>query len=236
MSMGQICRGSSLGDQIYSLACNSKFRVYVDVGTWNGKGSTLCLMEGLKGRPEATVYSVEANGQMFNEAVKNWTPCPDNLKLIWGKLSGVMMHEPAIKAHPLFYKVKEHYDLHYRQDCIDFSRAPIIDLPPTIDVAILDGGEWSSEGDLERVLNHKPTIIVLDDTAVMKNYDNRNKLLSLGWRIQCENSQDRNGWSILSAPSRGNYKVITEDDKYFESLDQFYDRLEAEGIFKRELQ
>ena len=40
---GQINRGTELGEMIYNLAQDTQYKNYVEIGTWNGEGSTQCL-------------------------------------------------------------------------------------------------------------------------------------------------------------------------------------------------
>ena len=40
---GQINRGDFFGDQIFNLSSVKQFENFVEVGTWNGQGSTKCF-------------------------------------------------------------------------------------------------------------------------------------------------------------------------------------------------
>ena len=195
---GQINPDSSFGKAIMTIASEDTYSTFLDVGTWNGMGTTRCLVLATDGRPNSMIYSVEANRDMYNQAVSNWSSnMPSNLKLIYGKLSKSMLSYEEIVNSPKFKDVQTHFMIHYGQDCYDFSNAPVVDLPNNIDVAILDGGEFCGAGDLLRVLKLGPKIIALDDTKCMKNDTNVETLSnSSDWKCM-EQSDDRNGWAIF---------------------------------------
>jgi len=198
---GQLLRGTPFGDAIFNICSQPHLNIFVESGTWNGLGSTKILLEATAHNPLAQIISVEANREMYNIAMKNHSPCPERLVLKCGKLSQVMMTEGQIKAHPRFFPIRAHFDLHYKQDCIDFARAPLVQLPRYCDVGLLDGGEFSSVGDLDRILSLRPKIIILDDTLVMKNCDNLERLLRSGeWSI-IATGKDKTGWAILERRS-----------------------------------
>jgi hypothetical protein len=193
---GQINANSPFGNELVKLAKHPEYFTYLDVGTWNGQGSTKILVDNCKNK---RIYSIEANEHFYKEALKYYTPKPYNLHLLHGRLSHSMMSDEEVKAHPLFDSVKNHYNLHFKQDCLDFANTSVVNLPPYADVVILDGGEFCGYDDLEAVLKLHPIVIALDDTKVMKNYDNNKKLEKMGWNLVCS-GPDRNGWAIWKCP------------------------------------
>ena len=67
--MGQITMGTDLGKFIYKTCLSdSKIKTVVDIGTWDGRGSTECAIEGLKnsGREDITLVSFETNKQFYD--------------------------------------------------------------------------------------------------------------------------------------------------------------------------
>ena len=197
---GQITRTTAFGAALYSICRQPHLRTFLDIGTWIGGGSVKVLVDATEGR-DAEIISVEANVAMWEEAKKNWTPCPSRLKLVWGRVATRMMGDEEIKRHHLFEKVRPHYDLHYAQDVEDFYKAPMIELPRYIDVAVLDGSEWSGRYDLETVLSLRPKVIALDDINVIKNNGSYRQLLSSGEWYVVAGSDERNGWAILQRGS-----------------------------------
>jgi len=195
---GQINPDSSFGKAIINIASNDKYSTFLDVGTWNGMGTTKCLVNATINRPNIMIYSVEANTNMFNEALRNWSNLPSNLKLLHGRICNSMMSYDEIITSPKFKDIEQHFLLHYGQECYDFTNSPIVSLPEEIDVVILDGGEFCGQGDFLASLELNPKIIALDDTKCMKNNRNLDALLNDSKRWEClQISDDRNGWAIF---------------------------------------
>ena len=213
---GQINRDCALGEFIYQIAKNEKYKYFLDVGTWNGQGSTRCLVEGIRERSDANsciIYSVETNLDMYKTACSSWEK--ENvpyLRLIHGRIADKMMTEEEIVKHPLFPKVALHYFLHFKNDYADFTSCPKFSII-RVDVAILDGGEFCGMSDWEAVSKMNPRLVILDDTQVIKNEGVLKKLEEEGWRTVLSGT-DRNGWAILENPEesgkrRRNKKVIS---------------------------
>lgn len=198
--MGQITLETEFGKELRTLAANPKYKVFVEVGTWDGQGSTKCLVEGLKDRDDgAGLYSFEANRDWWRVASSYWkdqevTP----LRVIWGRLAERMMTDTEVCQHPLYEKVKEHFALHYTQDERDFKSAPLVRMR-ACDVAILDGGEFCGEWDWKALEPLAPRVVCLDDIKVMKNAEVFRKLVAEGW-LPVWVSDERNGAAILERP------------------------------------
>ena len=195
--MGQITPDTVFGKHVIALAENTAYSTYLDVGTHIGQGTTLCIASVLKNRPDAQLFSIEANKEFYERASSFYTPRPKNLHLIYGKLADSMMHVHEILQHPLFQNVLNHFAIHYTQDVIDFTLCPTVKDLPTMDVAIIDGGEFCGRADMQAILKLKPKVIALDDTRVMKNSENHEWLLSNpNWKLLAA-GDERNGWSIF---------------------------------------
>lgn len=72
-------------------------------------------------------------------------------------------------------------------------------LPESIDLLLLDGGEFSSWSEFQVLRNRLTKYLFLDDTHVRKNSAVRKWLLKTpdsGFALAFE-STDRNGWSVF---------------------------------------
>lgn len=47
-NVGQITLESDMGSFIYKIAANDNYKTFLEIGTWNGLGSTKCFIEGFK--------------------------------------------------------------------------------------------------------------------------------------------------------------------------------------------
>ena len=109
---GQINRGSFLGEKIYDYSMNSSYKNYVEVGTWNGQGSTKCFMDGILSRnDESCLYTLEANIEFYNQASSYWNPILSTyrfpfpkIKMLYGRIieKNELLPIEEIKDHKIF--------------------------------------------------------------------------------------------------------------------------------------
>ena len=200
---GQINLDTEFGQQLRALAENPRYRVFCEVGTWNGEGSTVCLAEGMRDRKDASLISLEANYLHWVLAKRFWQDKPTTFKLylLHARLGERMMSDKEVTEHPLFEKIKEHYALYYTQDAQDFKTARLLHLR-ACDVVLLDGGEFSSYADWKAIEPLCPRVVALDDVDVVKNCDVLAELLAAGWKLLWRTTE-RNGAAILERPDAG---------------------------------
>lgn len=202
---GQITLDTAFGRALRDLAADARYKIWVEIGTWDGEGSTKCIVEGLNSRSAedlsgAGLFSVEANRDLWMVASRYWQDKNPPLRILWGRLSERMMSEEKVRAHPLFDRVREHFDLYFEKDRKCFLQAPLIRMR-RCDVAVLDGGEFAAEGDWDAVRHLAPSIVALNDVNVMKNRDLLAHLKGLGWTVTFE-TEERNGAAILESPGK----------------------------------
>jgi hypothetical protein len=197
--LGQINRGSSLGEYIYDISSRDDVNSIVEIGTWNGCGSTRCVIDAIKGK-DKQLTTVELHPNQYVEAVANvgeYAGVLSNVKMLNGS---VINHEDAfwfdhsiITDNPddhasLWYEI----DMNYLKDADN-----ILDqIPSEIDLLILDGGEYTTYPEYV-LLKDRSKIICLDDTNTFKCA----KILA---EIGVENdfqsvvvSYERNGFAIF---------------------------------------
>lgn len=199
---------SEFGQQIFKVAQIKDFKTYLEIGTWNGQGSTVCLMNGLiKRQDDSKLYSIELMPEMFQQAKQFWSWLESSayahqLVLLNGKIiDNGLMTQQQVEAHPAFEKVKTHYQLYYQSDQEQFNAANNISeqLPNSIDVAVLDGGEFCSFAEFEYILSqHSPKVFILDDTSIIKCSQVRQVLIdSTDWQLIYDKPEQRHGASIF---------------------------------------
>ena len=207
-SEGQINMRSKFGQVINAIARVKTFKSFFEIGTWNGEGSTACFMNALMQRnDDSKLYSLELMPEMFNKAKQFWSWLPQSqyahqLTLLNGRLIDQgMLSEQEIMAHPAFPKVKLHFELYYQSDVDFFNNATNIgdQLPNSIDVVLLDGGEFCSYAEYEYVRNHlNPKVIILDDTNIIKCSKARQELLAEEqWHAYYDDLNDRHGAAVF---------------------------------------
>ena len=56
---GQLTIQSVEGRVLASVLAGAEPKAIVEIGTWNGLGSTLCILQGLQGAPYESFHSIE---------------------------------------------------------------------------------------------------------------------------------------------------------------------------------
>ena len=201
---GQINRGSFFGEQIYNLSLNKNFQNYVEVGTWNGEGSTKCFMDGLLQRADdSTLYSLEANIEFYQQAKQYWDPLlltvrhpTPKMSLIYGRIieAEELVSAEEVENHPRF---SQHPWLECRTRNIkEYGECENVlhNLPDEIDVLLLDGGQFSTRSEFHKLKN-RTKIVLLDDTLSFKTEKARQDMIDDpdNWTIIFDNVQDRHG-------------------------------------------
>lgn len=192
---GQIQLNSPFGKAIFQLASRPEFNTFCDVGAWNGEGSTRCLFEGAK-LHGGHIYSIEGDLNMYRQAEKVWWN-NQVVHLLYGTLHRNVLTREEVLSNPKFGLISEHYNLWYQTEYNTCMSAPIVSVPPC-DVVLLDGGEFSTQGDWNVLKHSKLQAVLLDDTQVMKTSMVREELFaSPEWKCVRDEPHDRNGWSIF---------------------------------------
>jgi len=195
MVQGQLNRGSKLGEIIYNLAKQIDVKTILDIGCFNGMGSTKCILDGVLSKKEKTfVYSLECNKLRLEEAKINLGFLPPNFKLIHGTIIDASELEPmmeTLKNDTLKGWLKE--DLNW----LKITPNVFDQLPEKIDLCIIDGGEFS--GNLEfNKLWKRCKYIILDDINALKHIETKKFILSKPnvFKVIEDNVRDRNGYLL----------------------------------------
>jgi hypothetical protein len=195
-NLGQICN-SNFSMQIKKYASNLNLKTFLEIGTWNGLGSTKAFSEGFSNRVDDYIfYSLECNKDksldannlykhnhsmhILNEVI--WNEEPSNFYEIF----------PECKTNHL-YKHWNEIDLINMQKCDLFLNRP--SLPKIFDVILLDGGEFTTFHEFQ-LLKNRCKILMLDDTETNKCKLIVNEILQdASWRIIMRETE-RNGFII----------------------------------------
>jgi hypothetical protein len=70
LDMGQIS-DDGLAKEIEKYASNPEYKTFLEIGTWNGRGSTRAFWKGFSGRKDDYIfYSLECNREKSADAAK----------------------------------------------------------------------------------------------------------------------------------------------------------------------
>jgi len=195
MKVGQINRGSKLGEAIYNLAKSPEVKTIVEIGTWNGMGSTKCILDGvLASGKRKDVYSLECNKLRYEEAKINLGFVPPTFKLIHGTIV------TAEELIPIMSTLENDTLKGWLTEDINWIKNTpyVLDrMPERIDLLIIDGGEFSGGIEFNR-LYRRCGILILDDTNAIKHTKTKEFIKSKPneFRIIEDNVSDRNGYLI----------------------------------------
>lgn len=192
---GQITPPSQLGRFLMLAASDTDVTTISEIGTWNGLGSTLCLQKGLNERVDgstADFLSLEANLEMHIQARRN-LGVTGSVKLLYGSIVDVDMLDSSDLSPDEAKWIAEDKD--------NISAAPLVldELPSSIDLLLLDGGEFSSWAEFVTLRDRCRKWLFLDDTRVRKNRAVQEWALTASESpfIPIYQSNDRNGWSVF---------------------------------------
>ncbi len=170
---GQINLGTHRGFIIEKIASQADVKTIVEIGTWNGCGSTRCVLEAMRNREDCSFYTLEVNKEMYKKAIK-YDPQLPHVHFINGRIIEVedFVTSPWPRDQPLLgqwlpISIREHEQV---ENVLD-------QLPEVIDFLILDGGEFSTRAEWE-ILRDRTKYVFLDDTAKLKNKANRKELIN----------------------------------------------------------
>jgi hypothetical protein len=163
--MGQITINSEFGSVLYDF-CKShpSVKSVVEIGTWDGMGSTHCIISGLSESNKIGIefLSLESNSQMHSTAMKSWEGnLPPWAVLCHGRIVG----EEDMDSSNLTAEEGNWFaeDVKALRDCPD-----VMDrIPERIDLLLLDGGEFTTHSEFCK-LESRTRLFFLDDVNSRK--------------------------------------------------------------------
>jgi hypothetical protein len=198
-------RSTKFGETIFLIASEENGpKKWIEVGAWNGKGTTLCLLNGIQQRDSnegVEIISYEADPFMYQIAKENLEYHPyfgNSFHLIFGRLpcSACFLSSEVLDSSE---KAKGgHYFLNFERERHIFQRSSQV--PPTIiaDAVILDGGEYTGRFDWDALDKTNLQYIFLDDVGIFKHKSIYKELMaSNDWLLFEEKKDELNGWAIF---------------------------------------
>lgn len=201
--LGQIHMGTGFGKNLYKLVLENNFKNIVDVGTWNGLGTTSCILKALDTKQafDTNLYTVELYQSMVEQAMINLSKYLDkfNIHILHGKICNIDEVYDWFDHSSIDFVNDEHAKLWYHKDMQLLKQANnVIDLlPESIDFLVLDGGEYSTYPEWQKLKN-RTKFFALDDTNILKCSRIRQEILSHPeeYQIVYDITTERNGYLI----------------------------------------
>lgn len=205
---GQINLGTSAGNLIKKLSERPDVNTIVEIGTWNGLGSTICVLSGIK-KTKKKFISIELYQEMHDVAKLNLTKHLSEINLICGTIINVAdlewfdhsIIDAMLKKDELCIDGIHipHAKEWFNKDVETIRHAPNVEhlLPDEIDFLILDGGEYSTYPEWIK-LKSRTKILFIDDTTLLKGAKIRSEVIaSREYKTIMDDQKDRYGYSVF---------------------------------------
>ena len=196
---GQInYESDELGRYIVDICKKPEVHTIVEIGTWNGQGSTRCIVQGLKesDKEDYKVVSLECWLDMYCTAVKNNAA---NLNNKFNIIHGKIADENRLTAWFDESILTNEQRGWLNEDRERMKQVPnVLPLvPEKIDFLILDGGEFSTYLEWE-LLKDRFTYCALDDTRELKCTKIREEVYNSDrFEVLVDDTSARNGFMVF---------------------------------------
>lgn len=168
----------------------------VEIGTWNGLGSTRCFLLGLQ--DSTNFYTVESNGEKVEIAKQNLASLiKHNVTFLWGS---ILTSEDIKQPETIFPELSNpEFRRWHSVDMENISRSPNVlsQLPMEIDFLLLDGGEFTTWYEFQILFSRCKKLIALDDVLVSKCKKIREYLKGHALWTETAYIPERNGFSLF---------------------------------------
>jgi len=199
--IGQIMLDKLLGRCIQKYAENEEYKTFLEVGTWNGLGTTKVAVDSLQKRQDHgdyVFYSLECNSDK-SETARNIYAGVDNVHILNEVLAAPSEEDiaemfPETKSDSIFaeWSNVDNTNIYASRKFMDRP-----DIPDIFDVIILDGGEFTTYFDYQ-VIKDRCKVLLLDDTI-------HNKCKKIVESLRGDPS-----WRIVVDSREGNGCVVAE--------------------------
>lgn len=211
--MGEITRNDQFGKAIIDTVSNYGIKTVLEIGSWDGTGSTQCFIEGMEKLDNKRLICLEVYMDRFkqlcgNTAKHSWVECYNQSSISYANM--LYKNFDNIWDSPYNFIPKEDQNGStkpvvsewFRQDIEmmnKFKSGYIEDHPDeTYDAVLIDGGEFSGYSEF-KLLRDKAKFFILDD--YYKAFKTRQVADELSkdpsWETIAANKHTRNGWAIF---------------------------------------
>lgn len=196
-TVGQISPSTTVGKLLMDLVSSTPLQTIVDIGTWNGLGSTRCFLLGLQ---ESTrLISLETNREKNELAKYNLASLmKPNADICWGS---ILKARDLVGLDIVFPDFKEsgEFQRWHDIDVANLEAAPYVldKVPAILDFVLFDGGEFTTYYEFQVLFPRCTRYIALDDVHTPKCKRIRTLLQeNFDWK-EVAYIPERNGFSLF---------------------------------------
>ena len=189
---GQITENTEIGRWIFLLSSLDEVMNIVEIGTWNGKGSSLQIARAVvqrKVRP-LRVVGLETDQTLARKAARNLRKYK-----FFEVMHDRIIEDSELDAEGLIGDENQWF----LQDQLNLFSCPNVlkNLPDAIDLLILDGGTFSTFTEFLKLQDRVTKWIVLDDTNTRKCHRVLREVSESNVFTVLHRSHERNGIAII---------------------------------------
>jgi hypothetical protein len=191
---GQIKYDDTMGKLIAQYAQDTRFTNYLEIGTWNGGGSTYCFAKGFEDRKTPFYFgTLEINKERYNEAKEKYKNVP-YVHLYNGSILSIK-ELPDINT---FFKLFDVNTNWIKEDFYNLRSSSTIEFKYKVpEVVLLDGSEYLTYFEFKKLYD-TTKVFILDDIntekcrKIVEELENSNE-----WNcVNCVRNE-RNGWATF---------------------------------------
>ena len=196
---GQIKYTSPMGQVIDAYAQDTRFKNYLEIGTWNGGGSTYCFAKGFETRVAPFFFiTLEIDEAKYNEANEKYKDVP-YIQIEHGSI----ITEEMISNLDSLLEPFESVNMEWlKEDVRNVLTSKYVDLNGFIpEVVLLDGSEYLTYFEFKK-LYESTKVFILDDIntekckKIVEELDSSND-----WITKHKVTSERNGWAVYEKTS-----------------------------------
>ena len=191
---GQIKYDDTMGKVISQYAQDTRFTNYLEIGTWNGGGSTYCFAKGFENRKTPFYFkTLEINKERYNEAKEKYK----DVSYVEIYNGSILKYDdlPDINTFFSLFNINVNW---IKEDIYNLINSDYIELNDNIpEVVLLDGSEYLTYFEFKQLYS-STKVFILDDINTEKCKKIIEELnTSDEWKcIFCERNE-RNGWAAF---------------------------------------
>jgi hypothetical protein len=211
--MGEITREDDFGKAIIATCSNYGIKTVLEIGSWDGTGSTQCFIEGMKEHDNKRLVCLEVYVDRFKDLCNNtlkydWVKCYNQSSISYANMIHKDFEEVWNSPYNFIPKLDENGSTKlaasewFKQDIemiIKFKSGYIEDHPDeTYDAVLIDGGEFSGYSEF-KLLKDRTNFFILDDYYnAFKTSQVEDELnTDINWEKIGGSKRTRNGWAIF---------------------------------------
>ena len=203
---GQLNENTQAGQLIINIIKYNNLKYILDIGTWNGLGSTKCILLGIENNinqnEKPKLISIESNKDKNIIAKNNLKYFLENNENNFQLLHGSILEKNDIhdidSIFPELLNNSEFLRWH-NIDMVNIENSPYLynNLPNEFDFVLFDGGEFTTYYEFEKLFPRCTKFIALDDVNVSKCIKIRTYLNSHPQWTELNYINERNGFSLF---------------------------------------